>query len=56
MKGRPWYRKAILLEWEREKEVLACVSTDFKVHFTDILPFISAEVNKAILEALYKKL
>lgn len=38
---------------EKERKFLACVSRDLKVHYTGKLPFLSAEVNKAMLEALY---
>lgn len=41
---------------EKERKFLACISTDLEVHYSDNLPLISAEVNKAMLEALYKKL
>jgi len=41
---------------EKERTFLAYISTYLKVHYTNNLPFISAEVNKAMLEALYKKL
>lgn len=41
---------------EKERKFLACISTDLEVHYSDNLPLISAEVNKAMLEAVYKKL
>lgn len=41
---------------ENKRKVLACINTDLEVDYTDNLPFKSAEVNKAMLEALYKKL
>lgn len=39
---------------EKERKFLACLSTHLKVHYTNNLTFISAEVNKAMLEALMK--
>lgn len=41
---------------EKERKFLGCINTDLEVDYTDHLPFITAEVNKSMLEALYKKL
>lgn len=41
---------------EEESKSLTSVSTRLQVHYSNNLAFIAAEVNKAILEALQKKL
>lgn len=42
-------KRYFIIEGERkERNVLGHVSTDLKVYYTNNLPFISAEVNKAM--------
>lgn len=55
MKGRHWCKKVFYYRGrEKERNVLGHISTDLKVYYTNNLPFISAEVNKAMHEVSIK--